>query len=296
MKSFYLLDADLELFEGGEGGASASGDSMGDTNTAGPTQPEPAANTRADKEGDVIVTSNTLDEKRKAYNDLIRGEYKDFYTQDTQRLIDRRFKETKQLEQRLNDQQGVMDMLMLRYGVEDVADLQAAIEDDDSYWEQAAMDAGMSVDQYKQFSKLERENKALLAAQQDRQNRELANQQLDTWYRDADMLAQKYDGFDIEAEVENPDFMRLLKAGVPMEHAYKTIHMDELMNMAAANASAAAERKTVENIRARGMRPTENGTSSQSTFVTKTDVHALSKKDRAEAVKRAARGEQITFT
>ena len=46
-----------------------------------------------------------------------------------------------------------------------------------------------------------------------------------------------------------------------MEHAFKVIHMDELMNNAIVTSAVEAERRTVDNIRARGQRPPENGTS-----------------------------------
>ena len=298
-----LLDIDLSLFDGAEGAVSAptgetKGETVADNNaiqtTGSPTGTD-AADTRADEEGDIKVTSNTLEEKRKAYNDLIKGEYKDFYTEDTQRIIDRRFKETKQLEAELEGHRDIMDMLKLRYGVDEVADLQKAIEDDDSYWESAALEAGMSVEQYKQFSKLERENRALLEAQQQRQAQDRVNKQLESWYKEAEALKGQYPGFDLAAEIANPQFLNLLKAKVPLEHAYKLIHMDEIVNSAVATSAADAERKTVENIRARGQRPAENGTSSQGSFMTKYDVHSLSKKERAELIKRAARGEVIEF-
>ena len=184
---------------------------------------------------------------------------------------------------------------MQRYGVNDTKGLQEAIENDDGYWEQAAMDAGMSVEQFKAFSKLERENRALLEAQAQRQNQERVNKQLETWYKEADALKNTFANFDLEIEIQNPEFLRLLKANVPMEHAYKLIHMDEIVSNVAQTTQAETEKKTVENIRARGQRPVENGTQSQSSFTTKTDVNALTKKDRAEIAKRAARGEIIEF-
>ena len=55
-----------------------------------------------DKKPDVTVTSNTLEERRKNFDQLINGEYKDIYTEETQKIIDRRFRETKSLEQQLS--------------------------------------------------------------------------------------------------------------------------------------------------------------------------------------------------
>lgn len=53
--------------------------------------------------------------------------------------------------------------------------------------------------------------------------------------------------------------------------------------------------KVVEDIRARGMRPSENGAVSSPAAVTKTDVNALTKAQREEIEKRVLRGEKIRF-
>ena len=42
----------------------------------------------------------------------MNGEYKDIYTEETQRIIDRRFRETRNLEQQVGQYQPVIDMLM----------------------------------------------------------------------------------------------------------------------------------------------------------------------------------------
>ena len=131
------------------------------------------------------TTSNTLEEKRRAYRALVEGEYKDFYTEDTQRIIDRRFRETRDLEQQAARVQPVLDMLMQRYKIPDgdLSKLTKAVENDDAYWSQAAEEAGMNVEQYKQFQKLQRENAALLQAQRQRQSQQAAQQQLQKMVR-----------------------------------------------------------------------------------------------------------------
>jgi len=48
-------------------------------------------------------------------------------------------------------------------------------------------------------------------------------------------------------------------------------------------------------IQSKASRPKENGTSSQSAVIVKNDVHSLSRAERAEIARRAARGESIKF-
>ena len=87
----------------------------------------------------------------------------------------------------------------------------------------------------------------------------------------------------------------MLRAGVPMEVAYQAKHHSEILAGAVSSAKAETEKNVVDNIRARGSRPQENGTQSQSSFTVRDDPHSLTKAERAEIARRAARGEVIRF-
>ncbi len=328
MKFIKLLDICLSLFDGDGSGAGAQAAGQTGSGASGESTAAPG-NTRRGKSGDssvlygkqanaaeepgrdkgkdsdagreekqgVTVTSNTLEDRRKAFLDLVNGEYKDVYTEETQRIIDRRFRETKNLEQQVGRYQPVVDMLMQRYkiGDGDVAKLAAAIENDDAYWSEAAEEAGMSVDQYKQFQKLQRENEALRQAQLQQQGQQAAREKLNQWMEEGESLKAVYPDFDLGAESRNPQFLSMLKAGVPVRHAYEVIHMDEIKAGVAQNTAKQTEKQVVDGIRARGARPVENGTLSQSAFTVKDDPGKWSKKDRAEVARRVARGETITL-
>ena len=328
-----LLDVSLRLFDG-EGGAAApaagegaAGDGnkggsqaspaptrrgksggfqnvlfgkQGDEPTAAGDEPGPEGKAQPSaagkgKEGDVVTTSNTLEDRRKAFQELVNGEYKDIYTEETQRIIDRRFREARNLEERAAKQQPVIDMLMQRYKIADgdLGKLAAAVENDNAYWSEAAEEAGMSVEQYKQFQKLQRENLALRQAQRQRQSQQAAQQQLQKWYGEAEQMKTDYPDFDLGTESKNPQFISMLKAGVPVQHAYEVIHMDEIKAGVAQSTARQTEKQVVDGIRAKGNRPAENGTSSQSAFTVKDDPHKWTKQDRAEVARRVARGETI---
>ena len=328
-----LLDVSLRLFDG-EGGAAApaAGEGAAGDGNKGGSQASPAPTRRGKsggfqnvlfgkqsdeltaagdepgpegkaqpsaagkgKEGDVVTTSNTLEDRRKAFQELVNGEYKDIYTEETQRIIDRRFREARNLEERAAKQQPVIDMLMQRYKIADgdMGKLAAAVENDNAYWSEAAEEAGMSVEQYKQFQRLKRENDALLRAQRMRQNQQAAQQQLQKWYSEGEQVKAVYPDFDLGAESKNPQFISMLKAGVPVQHAYEVIHMDEIKAGVAQSTARQTEKQVVDGIRAKGNRPAENGTSSQSAFTVKDDPHKWTKQDRAEVARRVARGETI---
>ena len=120
-----------------------------------------------------------------------------------------------------------------------------------------------------------------------------AQQQLQKWYSEGEQVKAVYPDFDLGTESKNPQFISMLKAGVPVQHAYEVIHMDEIKAGVAQSTARQTEKQVVDGIRAKGNRPAENGTSSQSAFTVKDDPHKWTKQDRAEVARRAARGETI---
>lgn len=273
---------DLHLFEG-DGGA--TGSASGEGAMASAESHEAGGNS------DVLTTSSTLEDRSKAFDDMIKGEYKDEFNKRTQKIIDRRFKQTKELQARVDASQPIMDLLSQRYGVSDPAELMSAIESDTTYWQEVADEAGMTVEQYKEFSRLKAENEKFYAEQQNRLEREQAKERAEKWYLESEALERKYPQFDLTEELNNPNFVAMIQNNVPMEDAYKVLHLDEINQQI----QMATEKAVTENIRAKGNRPQENGVSSQSATTIKKNVSALSKKDRADIAQRVARGEMISF-
>ena len=250
----------------------------------------------ANKSG-VSTTSSTIEDRRKAFEEMIDGEYKDVYTEKFNLAFNRRFKEAKEMETSLGRQKPVMDLLMQRYGISDgdVDKLREAIEKDNVYWEEAAEKAGLTVEQYKAMQKLERENAELRRIRQRQEAEQQAQQKLSQWYAQGEKLKEIYPSFDLRTETADRDFLGLLKSGLSVQQAYELKHMDEIKASAARSAAQTAGQQMAAKIQSRAARPKENGTSSQSAVIVKNDVHSLSRADRAEAVRRAQRGEKISF-
>lgn len=250
----------------------------------------------ANKSG-VSTTSDTKEAKRQAFKELIEGDYKDEYTEMFQQAFNRRFKDVKSMETTIANQKPIMDLLMQRYKVADadISKLQAAIENDNVYWEEAAEEAGLTVEQYKAMQKLKQENEQFRLMQRRAQGEQQAQAKLNEWYAEADKLKSIYPSFDFKREINNVEFQKLLKAGIPVQKAYELIHIDEITQATARQAAQNAGKQMAANIKNRQSRPTENGTSSQSAVIVKNDVSRLSKADRQEIARRAARGERISF-
>lgn len=325
MKIRKLLQLNLRLFEGGAGaGAGASGGegtgegavSTGETNNTSVAEKNtrsknPLANVVYGKqaeeleqsqvdngnEPETIVTEKSVEERKAEFEKLIKGDYKDLFGERVQSIIDNRFKETKTLETQLQQLNPVLEMLSSKYGVDasDLESLSKAIEEDNSFYEQEAIDKGLTVEQLKEIKRIERENSELKRAAQERQAREQASKTYAEWMNQSESLKEFYPTFDLQTESQNEDFVKLLQNGIDVKTAYEVIHKDEIIGGAMQYTAQQVQQQVVNNIKARNSRPSENGLSSKGAVITKKDVNSLSRKDREEIERRVMRGEHIEF-
>ena len=318
MTKLLLFPADLRMFAEGGGDGSGTAATTGDSTNTTPAAPAQGqtkgdyANTyfgklpegeaqasAADSQEGAKPSENAPDkpDKEALFREMVRGEYKDQYAKATQDLINKRFKETKQMETRLADQQKVLDTMFTKYGITDgdLSKLQKSIEDDYNMWADAADREGLSVETYKEMFKIRQQNAELLRTEQQREAEARANAQYQNWLAQAEEVKKTFPDFDINAEVQNPDFAKLLQSGVSVDQAYRVMHMDEIVSGIMKTTASLTEKRVADSVKAKGNRPSENGTTSQSAFTVKDDVTKLTKADRAEAVKRAARGAIISF-
>lgn len=316
---------DLRLFDGGEGGtaaAPAAGNGERSVPAGAPAlksrkpgeydnvvfgrQPNAqgivtnAAETPSDagreSESGVQTTSSTMEERKAQYRAFKEGDFKDLFDADVQRIINSRFRETKQLQTQVEGYQPIIDLLAerLQSDARDPKALLKALKDDELYLERAADEAGLTIAAFKERENLVLENKQLLEAQRRREGEEAVQRDVARWLEEEKAMKGRYPQFDLRTEMQNPEFINLARL-TSAEHAYKVIHMDELLNDAMTTTAAATEQKVAANVRARGARPAEAGNSAQGGMVVKNDVSKLTKAERAEIARRAMRGETISF-
>ena len=228
---------------------------------------------------------------------LIKGEYKDLYDAKMQDTIQKRLKGQKDIVDKYNALTPTLEMIAKKYGVDatDIEALSKAIEEDNSYYEEEAMEKGMTVQQLKEVKKMERENAALKAQMQEAQRQENGKKLYAAWMQQADEAKKVYPSFNLQAEMQNPKFVELLRSNIDVRTAYEVTHKDEIISGAMQFTAKTVESKIAKKIAANGARPAENGMGSGSAAVVKSDVSQLSKEDRAEIIRRVARGEKIRF-
>ncbi len=310
--SFIPMLLNLQLFAegGGDGGTGATG-TTGATATAAVSQSKGAKSnpladvqygiqpTEAAKETTPAaeVVGNPTEDRIAKFDALIKGEYKDLFDARVQDILQRRLKSSKEGAERYEALAPTLAMLAKKYGV-DATDAEAlfkAIEDDDSFFEEEALERGISVEQLKEIRRIERENESLRKTMAEKENREKADHLYTNWMKQAEATQAIYPSFNLETELQNKQFVDLLRSNIDVRTAYEVIHKDQIIAGAMQFTAQETERRVTENIRSRGQRPVENGNSGQATSVTKSHVSQLTKADRAEIARRVARGDKIRF-
>ena len=115
--------------------------------------------------------------------------------------------------------------------------------------------------------------------------------------RAADELTVQCPDFDLGAALNDAQFCALLRAGIDMRTAWFALHAQALLETACLRAGRSAEQRVSEHIRARGLRPVENGLGSGGAgIVVRPDVSRMSRADRAELAARAERGERVKLS
>ena len=307
LKKFKSLLINLQLFADGgagtgDGGTGAEGEngvsaSVPSLQSKGEKNPLASVKYGIQEDAQVAGVQEVTEDRNAKFEELIKGEYKDLYDARVQDTIQRRLKSSKETVDKYNALTPTLEMLSKKYGVDasDIEALNKAIEDDNSYYEDEALEKGITVEQLKSIRKMERENAEPKRQMQEQSVRENADRIYAQWMDQSEELKQVYPGFDLNAELQNQRFVDLLKNNIDVRTAYEVLHKDEIIPAAMQFTANQVERKLTNKILSQGVRPTENGISSQSSAVIKSDVSQLSKEDRAEIIRRVARGEKIRF-
>ena len=304
-----ILMLDLQLFAegGGDGGTGAEG-ATGANGAAAVPQTKGAKNPLADVKYGIqeveaptaevqTATTEAPPDRNAEFDKLIKGDYKDLYDAKVQDIVKRRLKNTQETVDKYNALTPTLETLAKKYGVDssDINALNKAIQDDDAFYEQEALEKGVTVQQLKEIRKMERENAELKRQMDEERRQKNADRLYSAWMEQAERAKSVYPSFNLDVEMQNPQFVNLLRSNVDVRTAYEVIHKDDIIRGAMQFTADTVGQKLANKIIASGSRPAENGTNAQSATVVKSDVSQLSKDDRAEIIRRVARGEKIRF-
>lgn len=244
------------------------------------------------------------EERRKAFGELLRGEYADL----TEELMQNAVTEATRRLEASPAMKGLMQALQEKYGTDanDLVALTEAVRNgavkDDAYYEKLAMEKGVSTKTARELDKLESQNKQLTEQQQlirqmERQREQQARiAELQAgWDREAEQLKAQYPDFNMAEVLANPEVEKMMRSGVSMTSAYRSAYFDHILKQQQAATARQVEQGVVNRMQQRNARPGENGTRPGSAVQTKIDVSHMSRKEMEEMERRAMRGEVITL-
>lgn len=244
------------------------------------------------------------EERRKAFGELLRGEYADL----TEELMQNAVTEATRRLEASPAMKGLMQALQEKYGTDanDLVALTEAVRNgavkDDAYYEKLAMEKGVSTRTARELDKLESQNKHLTEQQQMIQQMERQRVQQARiaelqagWDREAEQLKAQYPDFNMAEVLANPEVEKMMRSGVSMTSAYRSAYFDHILKQQQAATARQVEQGVVNRMQQRNARPGENGTRPGSAVQTKIDVSHMSRKEMEEMERRAMRGEVITL-
>lgn len=221
------------------------------------------------------------------------------YNKEMQAVVQSRLKTSKAAEEALGKLAPALEVLARKHNLDvnnmDYDALAKAVSDDDTFYEEKALQMGVSVETAKKLDQKERDDaraQRTLEEQKIFQHFQMLEQQ-------GEELKKSFPNFDLRTELKNPAFARMTSpnGGVSVEDAYYAVHRREIQQATIQATAQQAAQKISNSIRAGQNRPDENGTTGQAPSVTTFDYSKASKKERDALKKRiyeaAARGEKL---
>lgn len=256
---------------------------------------EPAKEPKAEK---------TPEERRRAFGEMVQGEYSDVFQEMMQRAIDKATENIRQNPQVARLTQALANA----YGVdtEDMDGLIEAVENgrvkDEKYYEDLAQQRGVSVKTARELDKMESDlkrsntrNAQLQAMQQEAARQQRVSQIQAQWEAQAAQLKTQYPDFELQEVLANEQVADLMRRGVSLPDAYRAAYFDHIMQQATAQTAQKVEQGVAARIQQRASRPGENGTRPGGAVTTHVDVASMSRRQLEDLERRARRGEKITL-
>ena len=190
-----------------------------------------------------------------------------------------------------------IQLIAKKYGV-DASDYDAvskAVVDDDAYYEERAMELGVTTDVAKQLDKSEKMMRAAEEQQQKFINEQKLMEHIGKLNRQAIELQQKYPDFNLGKELNNPTFARLTAPdlNLPLEDAYELVHREEIKENIRQAALKASIQQVSNAVQSNKNRPNDSVSKSSNASVQTFNYQNATKAQREALKARIRSGEKI---
>ena len=221
------------------------------------------------------------------------------YNRQMQATIQSRLRSAKSAEDAMSKLAPALELLARQRDLDpaniDYETLAKKICDDQTFYEDKALQMGVSVETAMKLDQQERD----AARQQREQQKTLEEQKFQQHIMRLEQQGQEmkkvFPNFDLRTELQNPVFARMTSPniGISVQDAYYAVHHNEIQTAAMQTTAQKVAQKISNDIQSGSRRPSENGTSGQAPSVTTFDYRNASREQRELLKKRIRSGEKI---
>ena len=220
--------------------------------------------------------------EKMSYDDLIKSEdYRADHKAYMDKAIGDRLKKYKGIEAELGKHKTLLETVALKYGVspddENFLDvLSKKIDEDDSYYENYAMEHDISADEARRIVTMERKAARYDAQREEAEKQEQMRQQIMVLRQNAEKTKAQFPDFDLDTEMQDERFRRLCAVNNgDTTAAYMACHWNEIIPATVQRASKQIQAQTAQAVASNKSRPMENGISSQAPSVVQRDFSKM---------------------
>lgn len=221
------------------------------------------------------------------------GKYHDEFEKRFKTALDGRMKQNKAQNEAYEKSQKVMQRLATIYGKDpdDIDGIESALDADDNLYSSRAETEGVSVDTFKELSRLRTEEAIRKRAEAENQAQVKMQKDFERWFGEVEQMKDEYPDFDFRSEFENDEtFARLLFNGVGVRNAYESLHIDDIKH----NVTKEAEMRLSKSLAANQNRPEENAASRNAAATARRDVASFTDEE-LDMIDRESRKNRVTL-
>ena len=239
----------------------------------------------AQEEQDADAQSPT-EAKRMTWDEIIADPEYNKHMQDTVKARNKKVRE--EIEAERAKIAPMLEVLARRYKLDpqnpDIEAISKAVNDDNDFYEQRAIEMGVPVETAKHIDQQQREQARNRAAEQRVAEQQAIDDHIAKLEQQANALKETFPHFDLRTELQNPTFKRLTSPGVGLsvEDAYHAIHRKEIQAAASKAVAQRTAQQISDSIIAGQQSPVETGTSSRAASVSAFNFSKASPAQRKE--------------
>lgn len=181
-----------------------------------------------------------------------------------------------------------------KYGVKpnedgsfDLDAISKAVSEDDSYFEDKALEMGVSVDVARKLEQADALEQQQKQAEEKAKRAAMLQEHFNRVQEQAKAVQEIIPGFDLNQAMQDPEFVRRTAPGmIPADEAYIGMHYREILKRKAAEITQRSKQAAAANVAAGGSRPRENGSAAMATASATPDLRAMSPQERREYIMR----------